>query len=109
MESLINIGLILTYIMVAFAALAAIIFGIIKMIKNTNNAKKTLYTLTGLIIAFIIAYLLASDEVLDSYKKYNITASTSKQVGVGLISCYILAIGAIGAILSSELSKVFSK
>ena len=109
MESLINIGIILTYVMVAFAALAAIGFGIMKMMQNTNNAKKTLYTVGGLVIAFIIAYVLASDEVLNSYEKYKITASSSKQVGMGLITFYFLLFGAIAVILYAELSKVFSK
>ena len=109
MESLINIGIILTYVMVAFAALTAVGFGVKKMIQNTNNAKKTMYTVGGLVVALIIAYLLASDEVLSSYEKYEITASSSKQVGVGLITFYFLLFGAIAAILYAELSKVFSK
>ena len=109
MDNLINIGIILTYVMVTFAALTAIGFGVKKMIQNTNNAKKTLYTSGGLVIAFLIAYLLASNEVLSSYEKYNITASSSKQVGVGLITFYFLLFGAIAAILYAELSKVFSK
>ena len=109
MESLINTGIILTYAMVALAALTAIAFGVKKMIQNTNNAKKTLYTIGGLVVAFIIAYALASDEVLNSYEKYEITASESKQVGMGLITFYCLLFGAIAAILYAELSKVFSK
>ena len=109
MESLINIGIILTYVMVAFAALAAIGFGIKQMMQKTDNAKKTLYSIGGLLAIILLSYLMASDEVLDSYKKYEITASTAKQVGMGLITCYILAIGAIGAIAYAELSKVFSK
>ena len=109
MESLINIGLILTYAMIAFAALTAIGFGVKKMIQNTKNAEKTLYTAGGLVVSFIIAYLLASDEVLNSYDKYEITASLSKQVGMGLISFYFLLFGAIAVILYAELSKVFSK
>ena len=109
MENLINIGIILTYVMIAFAALTAIGFGVKKMIQNTNNAKKTLYTAGGLVVAFIIAYVLASDEVLNSYNKYEITASSSKQVGMGLITFYFLLFGAIAAILYAELSKVFSK
>ena len=45
MESLINIGIILTYLMIGSAALTAIGFGIKKMMANTENAKKTLYTI----------------------------------------------------------------
>ena len=109
MESLINIGISITYAMVALAALATVGFGIKKMIQNTNNAKKTLYTVGGLVIACIIAYVLASNEILNSYEKYEITASSSKQVGMGLITFYFLMFGAIASILYAELSKVFSK
>ena len=109
MESLIDIGIILTYLMVGFAALTAIGFGIKKMIQKTNNAKKTLYTIGGLVAVLIFSYLIASDEVLGSYEKYEITGSIAKQVGMGLTTFYILAIGAIGTVLYAELSKTFSK
>ena len=109
MESLINIGIILTYCMVALGALTAIGFGMMKMMQNTANAKKTIYTIIGLASAFIIAYLFASDEILNSYEKYEISASESKQVGMGLIAFYLLIFGAIAAVIYAELSKVFSK
>ena len=109
MQNLVNIGIILSYIMIGFATLTTIGFGVQKMIQNTNNAKKTMYTIGGLVITFIIAYLLASDEVLNTYEKYGTTASSSKQVGMGLITFYFLLFGAIGAVLYTELSKVFSK
>ena len=109
MENLINIGIILTYLMVGLAALTAIGFGIKNMIQKTGSAKKTLFTISGLIAIIIIAYITASDEVLNEYKKYNITTSASKQVGMGLITFYILIFGAIAAVLYSELSKMFSK
>tara|TARA_B100001758_G_C18052735_1_gene424004 strand:- start:26 stop:355 length:330 start_codon:yes stop_codon:yes gene_type:complete len=109
MENLVNIGIIISYAMVAFAALASIGFGIKKMIKNTNNAKKTMYTLIGLVLAFAIAYLVASDEVLKSFEKYETTAAASKRVGMGLITFYLLLIGAVGSVFYAELSKVFSK
>ena len=109
MESLINIGIIITYLMIAFAAFTAIGFGIKQMMLNTNNAKKTLYTIGGLFGILILSYLISSDEILGSYEKYEINAATAKQVGMGLTSFYILAIGAIGAVLYAELSKIISK
>jgi len=109
MESLINIGIILTYLMVAFASSAAIGFGIKKVMQKTNNAKKTLYSIGGLLVIILISYLMSSDEVLGSYEKYEITATTVKMVGMGLTTFYLLVIGAIGAVLYAELSKVFAK
>ena len=109
MENLVNIGIILSYLMIGFAAIAAIGFGIQKMTQNTKNAKKTIYTFGAIIAVFFIAYLLASNEVLNSYEKYETTASASKQVGMGLIAFYFLLFGAIGTVLYTELSKAFSK
>ena len=109
MDSLINIGIIITHIMIGFAALSAISFGVKKMLSNTKNAKKTLYTILGLIVVCILSYLIASDEILNSYEKYKISASESKNVGMGLIMFYILSALAVGAVLYSELSKAFSK
>ena len=109
MDSLINIGIYLTYIMIAFGALAAVGFGIKKMISNNQNTKKTIYTVGGLLLICIISYLLASNELLASYEKYKITSATSKNVGMGLMSFYILAASAIGIVIYTEISKVFSK
>ena len=109
MESLINIGLILTYLMVGVAALTAIGFNVKKMLANTDNAKKTIYTIVGLGAVVLLSYLISSNEILHSFEKYEITESTSKQVGMGLITFYVLIFGAIGAVLYAELSKIFSK
>jgi hypothetical protein len=57
----------------------------------------------------VASYVFASDEVLHSYEKYKISATESKNVGMGLIMFYTLAALAVGAILYSELSKAFSK
>jgi NADH:ubiquinone oxidoreductase subunit 6 (subunit J) len=108
MENLINIGIIVTYVMVAFAALATIGFGVKKMLQNAENAKKTIYTIVGLIAILIIAYLFASDATV-GYEKYETTAKTSKQVGMGLITFYFLIFSAVIAVVYSELSNVFSK
>jgi len=109
MEGIINIGIILTYIMIGFAALTALSFGVKKIISNTKNAKKTLYTILGLLVVCIASYIFASDEVLQSYEKYKISSTESKNVGMGLIMFYSLAFLAVGAILYSELSKLFSR
>ena len=79
------------------------------MLSNTKNAKKTLYTILGLVLVSLVSYLISSDEVLQSYEKYKISASQSKNVGMGLLMFYILGSLAIASILYAELSKVFSK
>jgi len=91
---------------------------VIMALMDKNKRISALYKFGGSLAIFAIAYLMASDEVLgfitvDEYSvpevKNEITASTAKEVGMGLNTFYILAIGAVGAVLYAELSKVFSK
>ena len=103
---LINIGIIITYIMIAGAALAVLGFSVIQMTKSPDNAKKTLYTIGGLVVVLIISYLIASAEVFPSYEKYNINAGSAKRVGMGLFAFYFLAIGAVLTVLYTEFGKV---
>ena len=79
------------------------------MLSNTKNAKKTLYTIGGLIIVCIISYIIASGDVLSSYEKYDISSAQAKNVGMGLIMFYMLAAAAIASVLFAELSKAFKK
>ena len=109
MDNLINMGIIITYVMIGFATATTLIFGVKKMLANTKNAKKTLYTILALVLVCLVSYLTASDEVLQSYEKYKISTSQSKNVGMGLLMFYILGSLAIASILYAELSKVFSK
>lgn len=109
MQALVNIGIILTYIMIIAGAIAALYFGVMKLISNTENAKKTIYTIGGLFIVFIFSYLIASNEVLPSFEKYNITPAVAKQVGMGLNVFYLLGLAGIGAIIFAEFSKAFKK
>ena len=106
---LINIGIIITYIMIFGAALAVIAFSVMQMVKHPNNAKKTLYTVGGLVVILIISYLIASSEVLPSYEKYHINSGAAKRVGMGLNAFYFLAIGAVLTVLYTEFGKAFKK
>tara|TARA_B100000614_G_C14503757_1_gene475754 strand:- start:408 stop:737 length:330 start_codon:yes stop_codon:yes gene_type:complete len=109
METLINAGLILTYLMISIGAIVAVGFAVKKIIDNIQAAKKTLYAIGGLIVITGLSYLMASGNIEISYDKYGITSETSKNVGMGLYTFYILTCIAIGSVLYTELIKVFNK
>jgi membrane protease YdiL (CAAX protease family) len=103
-----NIGIIVTYVMIAFATLATIVFGVKKILQNTKNAKKTIYTIFGFVAVLVFSYIVAADSTA-GYENFETTAKTSKQVGMGLITFYFLIISAVIAVVYSELSNVISK
>ena len=104
-----NYGIILTYILLATAAIAAIAFPIMHLVANPKKAKQAGIGLAGLLVVYILAFLLASDEVTEHYSKFNVTDTQSKQVGTGLIVFYILAAGAVISALYTEVGKMINK
>jgi len=101
-----NYGIILTYILLSVAAITAIGFPIKYIISHPKKAKEVGIALGGLLVVYLIATLLASDEVTEHYTKFGVTETISKQVGTGLFLFYILGAGAIISILYSEVTKM---
>lgn len=100
-----NYGIVLTYILFAVAALAAVVFPIMHLITHPKKAKQVLIGLGVLLAVYLISNMLASDEVTEHYAKFGVTATSSKQVGTGLIAFYILAAGAILSAVYTEVAK----
>lgn len=111
MDIIINIGLILTYLMIAGAAIAAIAFPVMFLAKNPAKAKSTLLGVGVLLVITLISFLIASGDVMNfpGAEKFGMTEASTKRVGMGLIVFYILSFGAIGAVLYAELGKLFKK
>ncbi|MDG1144862.1 MAG: hypothetical protein P8N54_00060 [Flavobacteriales bacterium] len=101
-----NYGIVLTYILLGVAAFLALAFPIKQLISQPKKAKQIGIALGGLLVIYIIATLLASDEVSAHYAKFGVTESISKQVGTGLFLFYILGAGAIAAVIYAEVSKM---
>jgi len=101
-----NYGIVLTYILLGATSILAIGFPLKQLISNPKKAKEIGMALGGLFVIYIIATLLASDEVTEHYAKFGVTATLSKQVGTGLFLFYILGAGAILSVVYSEVSKM---
>ncbi len=110
-DFLINAGLWLTYIMVAGGALAAIAFPVMFFAKNPEKARGALKSIVVLIAVIVISYILASGDIMEfpGSEKFSMTESSTKRVGMGLITFYFLALGAVAAVLYAELGKLFKK
>ena len=101
-----NYGMVLTYILLGTATILAIGFPLKQLISDPKKAKEIGMALGGLFVIYIIATLLATDEVTEHYAKFDVTETISKQVGTGLFLFYILGAGAILSVVYSEVSKM---
>ena len=104
----------LAYVMIAIAAIAAILFGLISIFTG-GNIKKTLIMLGVLAAVVALGFGLASSspdmiqKFADLPQPIDVTEATSKRVGAGLRIFYILAIIAIGSMLWGGVKRVLSR
>jgi hypothetical protein len=99
----------IAYITLAIVLLFVVIF-VLKGIL-TGNLKKTLLSIGAFLAIVIVSYMMSSGSVegLPLIDGEPISESGSKWVSTGLNTFYILAIGAIGAMVLSGLKKLTSR
>lgn len=94
------------YVLFGIAAVAAIIFPLINLIKNPINAKNVLIVILFFAVIIGVSYLLASSEPI-SFLKVEASESTLKLVGTGLTIGLIFTIIAFVGILFYEIASIF--
>jgi sulfite exporter TauE/SafE len=109
MESFIaNGGLILAYILIGAAALAAFGFSLVQLVTNFERGKFVLIGIGALLVIFGIAFAISGSET-EPYQNVpqEIDASTSRLVGAMLKTMYISGGLAIVGIIVSEVAALF--
>ena len=97
------------YILMGIAAVAAILFPIVRMFTRPKEAVKSLLSFAVVAVVVLIAYFLADDKVLHivAYDGADNVPGTLKFAGTMLWSAYLLIFGVIASILYVEISKIF--
>ena len=103
-ESLIDIAIIVTYVLLGVATISAIVFPLLNMIKNIKKAKTTIIGLLIFAIIMFVGYSLSTDEV---YQGFNVTPFQSQLIGGSILATIMLALLAVAAIIYTEISKLF--
>jgi hypothetical protein len=106
MNSLIEIGLYVAYILLAFAVISIIVIPIYFTIVNFKKAKQGLIGVGVLAAVFLIAYLVSPADQGLFYETMKIGPTGSKIIGGGLYATYFVMLGIIVAILYAEIGKL---
>ena len=104
-----NIALWWAYFLFVLTVAITLIFSLVNIFSNPKGAKKALFSIVGIGILIGIAYMLASDQILNipGYEGTGNNPTTLKWVGTGLITTYLLAGIAFLSILYVEISRIF--
>jgi hypothetical protein len=107
---LVDTGLYITYVLIGICVIGILGFSLVNVVKNPGGAKSGLFGLVGLIVVFGLTYVLSDgSDAATEFADMGITETTSKRVGMGLGTFYVLTAAAIVAILYVEVSRLFSK
>lgn len=115
MEALINtladVGLILTYVLFGAALLVLLGFSIIQFISNVSRSKNSLFGIIGLVVVFFLSFLVSSGTDVSEtvFSKVGTNYELSKLIGSGLISFYILFVGVVITLIGFEIYRPFKK
>jgi hypothetical protein len=101
----IDIGMYIAYVFFIVALAAAVILPAINAVKSPAGLVKSLMGVGGLVLLFVIAYVISGSEVSTKAASMGVDESGSKLIGAGLIVFYfVLAISVVGVVFS-EINK----
>lgn len=106
MNTFINIGLYVAYILLFITIASVIIIPLYFTIVNFKKAKQGLIGIAILAVVIIVAYMVSPADQGLFYETNKIGPSASKIIGGGLFTTYFAFIAIIIAILYAEVGKL---
>ena len=103
---MLDIGLYVLYGLLAIAVAAAIIFPLVNSLQNPKGLIRSAIGVVIILVLFGVGYALSDDTLSRGAVSAGLTESSVKLIGAGLIMFYIVLVGAILALIYSEISKV---
>ncbi len=107
MDTMINIGMIVTYLLLGISILLAVVFPLIQTFGNPKAAKGALIGVGTLVGIFLLSYILSPATTGPLYEKFEIGPTLSKMIGAGLLSFYIFLGIAVLAIIYTSVGNLF--
>lgn len=102
----------MAYVALILTIVAVLLFTVINLVKKPAVLKQTLINVGLFAVVVVIGYVMSSGTDLDLKpfisKGLDVTESTSKYVGMGLITFYILTAIAILAMIYTGVKKLFN-
>ena len=102
---MLDVGLYIGYTLLIVAVLAAVVLPLIKAVQSPAELLKSLYGVVALLVIFGIAYAVSGSGVRPNWAVVGVGEGTSKLIGAGLITFYIVVVIAFAGLIFSEINK----
>lgn len=96
-----------SYLLFGVAIVAALVFPIVRLFTRPKEAMKSFIALAGIVLLVLIAYSMSDGTIMNipGYSGSDNVPGTLKFTDTILITTYFLGIGAIGAIVVTEIIR----
>ena len=95
------------YFLLILVIATTLIVSLLGLLQNPKASLKMLIILVGMVVVFIVAYFMSKNNFSPAFlEKQEVTASTVRLVGAGLLVTYLFGLGAIVAIIYSTISRM---
>jgi len=101
----IDIGLYISFILLAVATGSSVIMPLLHAIKHPAGMVKSLFGIGGLVVLFVLAYSLSGSDLTPKAIALGVDESGSKLIGAGMILFYLVLLISIFGVIYSEISK----
>lgn len=101
----IDIGLYISFILLAVATASAVLMPLLNAIKHPAGLVKSLIGVGGLVVLFIVAYSVSGSELSSKAVALGVDESGSKLIGAGLILFYLVFVISVIGVIYSEVNK----
>ena len=109
-----NFGITGTIILIAVAAIAMVLFGVVQVISTFKSSWKGIMGFALLIVIFLVAYSTANGEltneimaIQDAAENAGVTNSNLKFIGGSILTLLVLVIVAVGTFVVFEIINFF--
>jgi uncharacterized membrane protein len=105
---MIDFGIYSAYVLIGVCIVGILGFSLTNIAKNPGGAKSALVGIIALLAIFGITYAMSSGEDVNTlFAGEDVSETTSRIVGMGLSSFYVLGALAILAVLYVEVTRLF--
>lgn len=102
---MLDVGLYFGYTLLIVAVVAAIVLPLIKAVQSPDTFLKSLYGVVAILVIFGISYAISDSSVKPTWLVMGIGEGTSKLIGAGLITFYVVVVVAFLGLIFSEINK----
>jgi hypothetical protein len=102
---LFDIGVFIAYALLLAAFVLAVVFPVVKLVKDFKSSVRALIGIGAVLLVFGISFLFSAAATGDFYTTHQIGPQMARMINAGLITTYVCIIGSIVVFVYAEISR----